>query len=133
MIIHVPKIPVNETLIVQLLSMPTTHVIWSPLFNTDKFANKVDSKEFIGVQLVLVRCTVKPSCETSRLESELQSNVKCRIEAPFLNHSKNVVPSAMHLKWTGLGQIKPLGVTDWLELRVICDCAPKRVVPNCLM
>ena len=30
----------------------------------------------------------------------------------------------MHLKRIGFGQIKPSGVTDWLELKVICDCAP---------
>ena len=102
----IPKISLNKTVIVSLILKPA-HVIRSPLYNTDKFATKVDFKEFIGMQLELVRRTVKLFTLTSRIEAELQSNVKCWIGSPFLCHSKNVVPSAMHLKWIALGQIKP--------------------------
>ena len=49
------------------------------------------------------------------------------------------MPSTMHLKRIGSGQIKPSGVTDWLELKVICDCEvpleteryPAKINPFC--
>ena len=130
----IPTTPVNETVIVRLIPRPA-HVIWSPLFNPDEFATKVDSKEFIGIQLVLVRRTVKSVLSDTQLdiESELHSNnVHWPMEVPFLRHSKNVVSSAMHLKWIGLGQIEPL---DWLEARVILGifCAPTSVESKCLL
>ena len=70
----VPKISLNETVIVRLIPRPA-HVIWSPLFNTVRFATKVDCKES-GAQLVLVRRIKKPLGLTSLIEPELQTSGK---------------------------------------------------------